>query len=124
MEKFQSRTWGPFGWIFKDLLGIVTARFTWNWSFDCAGSYNGHGKFLMNVGPAIKEIYAAWGFTVNVNTTVSTKPTNYGTVEDPIAGIQVEVTMDMKTAIQHYVNKCRLLVKGDCSTTLVACDGY
>jgi hypothetical protein len=94
------------------------------WSYDCAGSYNGHGKFLLNAGPAIKEIYAAWGFTVNVNTTVSDKPVNYGTKAEPNPGIAIEVTLDLKTVLQRFINKCRVLVKGDCTATLIACDGY
>ena len=121
LEGFKSAKWGPFGWTFKDVYGIETVRFKWNFGFNCKGSYQGHGMFLTDVVTAVNEIYAAWGFTVNAVATVGQKPTNYGTKIDPIAGLPIEVTIDVKTVLQSFTEKCTVIVKGDCSGVVVSC---
>lgn len=121
LEGFKSAKWGPFGWTFKDVYGVETVRFKWNFGFNCKGSYQGHGMFLTDVVTAVNEIYAAWGFTVNAVATVGQKPTNYGTKIDPIAGLPIEVTIDVKTVLQSFTEKCTVIVKGDCSGVVVSC---
>jgi len=122
LEGFKDMSYGPFGWEFKNAVGATNVRFRWHFAYSCKGSYDGHGAFLMNVGTAIEEIYAAWGFTVNVNATVDDKPTNYGTKIDPIAGLGVEVTIDVKTVLQSFTERCRVSIHGDCTAQILACD--
>lgn len=121
MENFQDMRYGPFGWTFKNILGVTTVEFKFTFAFSCKGSYNGHGSFLMNVGTVIEKIYAAWGQTVNVNATVDQKPANYGTKLDPIAGVQIEVTIETKNTFKSTVDRCRVVVRGDCQASIVAC---
>ena len=121
LEGFKSAKWGPFGWVFKDLYGLETVKFKWNFGFNCKGSYQGHGMFLTDVVTAVNEIYAAWGFTVNAVATVGQQPTNYGTKIDPIAGLPIEVTISVKTVLQSFTEKCTVVVKGDCSGVVVSC---
>jgi len=122
LEGFKDAKWGPFGWTFKNLYGMTTVDFQWKFAWTCKGSYNGHGQFLVNVGTAIEKIYAAWGFTVNVKATVDQTPTNYGTKVDPIAGLNIEVTLDVKTVLQSQTARCRVNVRGDCTGQKVACE--
>jgi len=122
MEGFKDMTYGPFAWVFKNTFGTTNVNFKWHFTYSCKGSYNGHGAFLMNVGTAIEEIYAAWGYTVDVNATVDSKPTNYGTKVDPIAGLAVEVTMNVKTVLQSFTERCRVSIRGDCTAQILACD--
>jgi len=122
LEGFQDMSYGPFAWTFKNVLGSTNVNFKWHFSYACKGSYNGHGAFLLNVGTAIEEIYAAWGYTVNVNATVDSNPTNYGTKVDPIAGLAVEVTMDVKSVIQSFTERCRVSIHGDCTAVILSCD--
>jgi hypothetical protein len=122
LEGFKDMTYGPFAWTFKNTFGSVNVNFKWHFAFACKGSYDGHGAFLMNVGTAIEEIYAAWGYTVNVQATVDPNPTNYGTKIDPIAGLNVEVTMDVKTVLQSFTERCRVSIHGDCTAQVLACD--
>jgi len=122
LEGFKDAKWGPFGWTFKNVYGMTTVEFLWKFAWTCKGSYQGHGQFLVNVGTAIEKIYAAWGFTVNVQATVDQTPTNYGTKVDPIAGLNIEVTMDVKTVLQSQTARCRVNVRGDCTGQKVACD--
>jgi len=122
LEGFKDMSYGPFAWTFKNTLGMTNVNFKWHFSYACKGSYNGHGAFLLNVGTAIEEIYAAWGYTVNVNATVDDKPTNYGTKVDPIAGLAVEVTMEVKTVLQSFTERCRVSIHGDCTATILSCD--
>jgi len=122
LEGFQDRSFGPFGWEFKNTFGVTNVNFKWHFSYACKGSYNGHGAFLLNVGTGIEEIYVAWGYTVNVNAVVDSQPTNYGTKVDPIAGLSIEVTMEVKTVIQSFTERCRVSVHGDCTAEILACD--
>jgi len=121
MEGFKDMTYGPFSWVFKNTFGVTNVNFKWHFTYSCKGSYEGHGAFLMNVGTAIEEIYAAWGYTVNVNATVDSNPTNYGTKVDPIAGLAVEVTMEVKTVLQSFTERCRVSIRGDCSAQILSC---
>ena len=121
LEGFKDMTWGPFGWTFKNTFGMTTVEFKFHFSFSCKGSYNGHGGFLMNVGTAIEKIYAAWGFTVNINALVDQNPINYGTKIDPVAGLAIEVTLEVKSVIQSFTERCRVTVRGDCTGKVLAC---
>ena len=121
LEGFRDYKWGPFGWTFTNTYGMTTVKFHWNFAWTCKGSYNGHGAFLMNVGTGIKEIYAAWGFTVNVRCTVDSHPVNYGTKVDPIAGLAVEVTLDVRTVLQSFTERCRVSLRGNCAAAKIAC---
>ena len=121
LEHFRDYKWGVFGWTFKNAFGAETVRFRWNFVWSCKGSYNGHGSFLMHVGAAVTEIYAAWGFTVNVVCTVDSNPVNYGTKVDPIAGLQVEVTLDVRSVLQSFTERCRVNLRGDCSAAKLSC---
>ena len=120
LEHFRSTKWGPFGWNFKDTFKIDTVKFSWNFGFNCKGSYNGHGSFLTGVTTAINEIYSAWGFTVNVRAVVGKSPTNYGTKIDPIVGLPIEVILEVKTVLQSFVEKCTVIIKGDCTGVIVS----
>ena len=124
LENFTDTKYGPFGWVMKDVLNLTLVEFKFYFSYACQGSYEGHGKFLDNVTPSIEHIYAANGWTVNVNTTIPERPTNYGTRVDPIAGLQVLVTLDARSVLQQFVHKCHVSIKGDCSVTILGCNGY
>jgi len=122
LEGFKDMNYGPFGWDFKNVVGVSNVRFKWHFTYSCKGSYDGHGAFLMNVGTAINEIYSAWGYNVNVTATVDDKPTNYGTKIDPIAGLGVEVTINVNSALQSFTERCRVSVHGDCTVEILSCE--
>jgi len=121
LEGFKDYRWGPFGWDFSNILGMDNVKFSWNFVWSCKGSYNGHGAFIMNAGASIIEIYAAWGYTVNVNVSVDKNPINYGTKVDPIAGLAVEVTFDLRSVIQSFTERCRVSLRGNCATAKISC---
>ena len=123
MEGFKDYRWGPFGWDFSNILGMDNVKFSWNFIWSCKGSYNGHGAFIMNAGASIIEIYAAWGYTVNVNVNVDSNPINYGTKVDPIAGLAVEVTFDLRSVLQSFTERCRVSLRGNCATAKISCGG-
>jgi len=122
LEGFKDYRWGPFGWDFSNILGMNNVKFTWNFVWSCKGSYNGHGAFIMQAGASIVEIYAAWGYTVNVSCTVDSNPINYGTKVDPIAGLSVEVTLDLRSVLQSFTERCRVSLRGNCQTAKISCD--
>ena len=122
LENFKDQKWGPFGWTFKNFYSMTVVDFQWKFAWTCKGSYNGHGQFIMNAGAAIEKIYAAWGYTVDAKVSVDQTPTNYGTKVDPIAGLNIEVSLDVKTVLQSQTVRCRVNIRGDCSGKKVACN--
>jgi len=114
-------SWGPFGWTFTNTFGMETVRFTWNFAYKCKGSYGGKGAFLTGVSTPIKEIYAAWGFTVDSAASIEGKPVNYGSAAAPVAGLPIEVTLKVSSVLQSFTERCRVAVRGDCTVAKVAC---
>jgi len=121
LEGFKDYKWGPFQWDFDNVLGMTNVKFHWNFAWSCKGSYNGHGAFIMNAGVGVVEIYAAWGYTVDVTCTVDSNPVNYGTKVDPIAGLAVEVTLNVKSVLQSFTERCRVSLRGNCAGALISC---
>jgi len=121
LEGFKDYRWGPFGWDFSNIVGMNNVKFSWNFIWSCKGSYNGHGAFIMNAGASIIEIYAAWGYTVDVSVTVDKTPINYGTKVDPVAGLAVEVTLDLKSVLQSFTERCRVSLRGNCDGVKISC---
>jgi len=121
LEGFTDYKWGPFEWDFNNVVGMTNVKFHWNFAWSCKGSYNGHGAFIMNAGAAVVEIYAAWGYTVDVTCTVDSNPVNYGTKVDPIAGLAVEVTLNVKSVLQSFTERCRVSLRGNCQAAAVSC---
>jgi len=117
---FRDKTWGSFGWYAKNMAGMVTVDFKYKYSWTCKGRYRGHGAFIVNAGVSISKIYAAWGYTVNAHVSVGHTPANYGTKVNPIAGLKIKVSINIKTVIKAYYSEVTVLVRGDCTAKKIA----
>lgn len=67
--------------------------FEWAFKANTNGEYQGNGFFLDHVTTVLGDIYAAWGFSVDVKATAST-PYNAGTLASPIAVQELQVSRD------------------------------
>ena len=124
MYNFENYAAGPYGWRFIDFAGARTMEFSFYFTANCNGSYAGHGKFLTNVGATVSTVYSSWGFRVDVNCSPPEKPVNSGTPQDPLAGLEVFVSLQVTTALQTFVKKCLAAVLGDCRLKIIVCEGY
>ena len=121
LEGFVDARWGPFCWEYENLWGSTVAKFSWYFSWTCKGSYNRKGAYIMNAGVAIKEIYSAWTFNVDVTASVESNPVNYGTKANPIAGLAIQVQMKTSGLFQTYTDSCRVSLRGNCNAYYLSC---
>ena len=96
--------------------------FSFAFSYACNGSYDGKGAFLDNVSPTVVHLKAAVGCSVSVNASIPGDPVNYGTEDDPVAGLFIDVAMDAKVKDLKVSKKCSAAIRGDCSFELITCD--
>jgi len=112
----------PFRFIVKDGIGIKLSEFEWVFSWKYGASFHGKGKYLLNAGIKVKNIYTNVFQTVTV--VVNTlSPLNYGTKEDPIAGIDLQVTMTHQSPFYNQNFGCHFNVRGNGDGKLILCDG-
>jgi len=123
LEGFVAYRWPNFAWTQENLYGVKVVEFDWEWDWQCKGSYNGIGAYLQNAGAFEKDLYVAWGYTVNVGMSVL-NPANIGSKANPIAGAQMSLSMDVSTLVNKLTSTCKVELNGDCSSALFACDGY
>mmetsp|Transcript_20124 Transcript_20124/g.55849 ORF Transcript_20124/g.55849 Transcript_20124/m.55849 type:complete len:105 (-) Transcript_20124:105-419(-) len=91
---------------------MQVAEFKWAFKANSQGQYQGNGQFLNQVTTVIGDIYAAWGFHVNVEATAS-EPYNAGTLGAPVAVQELQVTMEVTTALDSRIANCRVRFFGD-----------
>eukprot|EP00466_Bigelowiella_natans_P009298 jgi/Bigna1/88802/estExt_fgenesh1_pg.C_380107 len=108
---------------FKNFLGQKLSEFKWKYTCQYGGKYNGAGKYLTLCGASINEIYAygLYGEQVQVSAKGS-KPFNYGTADNPIGGLNLQVVMSSEGHFEKTVVGCQITMKGDSTFTVIQCD--
>lgn len=92
--------------------GIKVVDFEYQVLMLYGGNYKGKGLFLLNVRAIPVDLSLKWGMNVNVSVSIPSIA-NVGTEEDPIAAIQLDVTMDIRTMTVHRVTTDSYQVQGD-----------
>mmetsp|Transcript_44759 Transcript_44759/g.115868 ORF Transcript_44759/g.115868 Transcript_44759/m.115868 type:complete len:256 (-) Transcript_44759:204-971(-) len=110
------------GWVNQDVKGwrwqlvngynSTVVDFVWAFKANTQGQYRGGGAFLNHVTTVVADIYAAWGFQVSVKAHAD-EPYNAGTLGAPIAVQELQVTMEVTTALDTRVENCRVRFFGD-----------
>lgn len=96
MEGFSGKKYGPFEINFMDESYNNVAGISFYISYNCNGKYNSKGAYLTDIIVAPKIIYAKPTYYFTCDVTFS-EPINYGTAEDPIAGITLTLKMEVKS---------------------------
>jgi hypothetical protein len=76
------------------------------------GKYNGKGRFLTNVTALPTKTKVSWGYTLNMSVDAA-KPTNVGSSENPVAGMQMTVAWTMSNPIQDHRGRSVFYMEGD-----------
>ena len=101
-------------WIKENLVGtnVVEAEFQldylWNGRTDSV-----RGLFLNNYNVWCKSIDVAWGFTVNVDATVSGSPFNSGTRDAPVGAIPLLISAQVKGVFQSKAKTWKITCHGN-----------
>ncbi|MFD3157827.1 hypothetical protein ACFIJ5_13305 [Haloimpatiens sp. FM7330] len=96
MEGFTSYKFGPFHFNFINENNDTIAGISFYIYYNCHGKFNSSGHYLAGVTVAPQTIFANPGCYFSCNVTAS-DPLNFGTVIDPIAGINLNVQMQVKS---------------------------
>lgn len=96
---------------FKNLYGVAVVDFQYKVLALTGGSYRGQGKYLARVAMIPELLDVSWGYEFNATVGVPTV-LNYGTVVDPVASVELELTYTVDTVFKHTQNTANFLVKG------------
>lgn len=76
------------------------------------GKYDGKGRYLTNVTVLPTRTHAAWGYTLTMSVDAA-KPTNVGTAENPMAGMQMTLAWKMANPIKDEQGRSVFYLEGD-----------
>lgn len=92
--------------------GSTVVNFAYRVIFTAGGSLNGQGKYITNATVVPADLYVAWGYTFNASTVVPSV-FNVGTVDRPVAGMQLNLNWSVDTVINHSQQAETFYVGGD-----------
>ena len=109
--KSASTSWS---WIKENLAGINVVEAEFQLDYLWNGQTDGvRGLFLNNYNVWCKSIDVAWGFTVNVDATVSGNAFNSGTKEAPVGAIPLLISAQVKGVFQSKAKTWKVTCHGN-----------
>jgi len=75
------------------------------------GKWQGAGNYLTNVSIHPYEINVSWGFNFNANVQAD-QPINLGSLEDPLAGLQISLEWDITNPMSTSKSKEIFFIEG------------
>lgn len=97
---------------YKNAYGMNVVKFRFRVVYTAGGKYDGVGSYLANVTVMPASLEASWGYTVNAETIVG-RAINLGTKTNPIAGLQLMVTWNVKTIVKDLTHSESIFIRGD-----------
>lgn len=105
------------------IAGDTVSELKWKYAWSAEGhDAEGVGRYVMNAGVHIDRLYARAGQSLKASVT-SLAPLNYGTVEDPMAGINIQVSFTSASAFNSATTTCTVTVRGDEKYEVRDCEG-
>jgi len=96
---------------YKNGFGMEVITFHYKVIFSYGGNFDGRGAYLANVSIHPSNIAVMWGFsfdaTVNINNVLNT-----GTMEDPVAGMEVVLEWNVKNVVNKFKSRKIYYVDG------------
>jgi len=101
----------------------TVSELKWKYAWSSQGhDADGKGHYVMNAGARIDKLYARVGQELQASVT-SLAPINYGTIEDPIGGIDIQVSFTSASAFNSATTTCTVTVRGDERYEVKDCQG-
>jgi hypothetical protein len=116
----QPKTSQNFYVEFKNEIGMKLTKFEWVFAWKFGGSYQGTGKYVTQAGIQMASAYAKPTEHLDVAVT-SLKPVNYGTTADPVAGLDIQVSVSSHGLFEKTTKTCTMTLLGDGTSVLGAC---
>ena len=115
LENWQNPTVKTYRSTFKNLFGMTVVDLQYKVVGLTGGTYRGKGKYLANVAVVPEIVDVAWGYTFNASVSVPAV-VNFGTMADPVAAVQIELSYSVDTVMKHSSSSLDYLVKGNGET--------
>lgn len=98
--------------IYKNAFNMDVVKLRFRVVYSPGGSYQGKGQYLANVTVLPETVEASWGYNVNAEAVVG-RALNLGTRDNPIAGLQLMVTWNVKTVVKDSTSAESFFVRAD-----------
>ena len=97
---------------YKNGFGVNVVKFRFRVVYTPGGKYEENGAYLANVTVMPAALDVAWGYTMNAETIVG-RAINLGTKKNPIAGLQLLITWNVKTIVKDSTQSETIFIRGD-----------
>jgi hypothetical protein len=109
--KKESQAWSAN---YSNLFGVETVSIDFELDYQWGGQIEGvSGMFLTNFNVFCKNIDVLWGYTVNVDATVSGNAFNSGSKEVPVGAIPLVVSWQVETVLMSKSKSVKLTAHGN-----------
>jgi hypothetical protein len=82
-----------------NLFGVQVFNVTYTLVYRHGGNLSGKGAYLTNVGIIPSDVSVNWGYTLNMDV-INVHVENIGSSENPVAGMSLEIAIDVATVIK------------------------
>lgn len=97
---------------FNNLFGLEVGSFEYRINFIYGGGYQGVGQYIGQISFAPRNIQLKTDRKVNIKAELL-QPVNFGTVENPLAGVQLLVTWNSPTSLRYEMGSTEFLIMGN-----------
>lgn len=112
LESWSSPTSRTFEVSYKNGLGITSVVFTYRILYTWGGQHKDRGQYLTNVSVKTPDASVSWGTRLAAKVEIPSV-VNVGTVESPIAGLQMHISWNVSTVFSSVTESMDYFVKGD-----------
>lgn len=112
LSNWQAPSVKRYSQSFKNYFGVEVIRFDFDVVYTPGGQIEGKGRYLTNVQVHPRNVYVGWGFSLNAAVDIPSL-VNLGTADQPIAGMQVDVTWEASSPLANFKQGISVFVQGD-----------
>lgn len=105
----QSKTYNV---TYRNGFGTKVVDFAYRVVYTHGGNYRGVGNYITNAAVIPVKVDVAWGFTFNVKAEVPIV-FNRGSADNPMAGMQLNINWNVKTAVKYSERTEMFAIGGD-----------
>jgi hypothetical protein len=112
LENWQPTHTQTYEAAYKNGFGMEVVKFRFRLQYTAGGGLQGKGHYLANVSVLPAELNVLWGYTFDADVQVA-QPVNLGTLDNPTAGLELNVNWNLKTVVKESRNSLHYFVQGD-----------
>jgi hypothetical protein len=96
---------------FQNMFGMASGSFDYRITFIYGGTYQGKGKYIGQISVIPANVRLATDRSLDVKVEIL-EPLNFGTEENPVAGVTLQVSWSSPTTVRYQMNSAELFLYG------------